>query len=106
MNNYLDLRDQATVRCNWKLSDTIRRKLDKFFLLHDTWSGLLPDFVYDEVEYKRYLIHENEKYEVVCLRDVQILQAAKELGLSFRVHRKTGIKHVLINVWHEEEKSQ
>lgn len=102
-SKFLSPREQAIVRGTWKINKEEREKLDRFFLVHGDWMGISDDFTYDEVEYKRFLVHEGKEYEVILMKPVRILRTARQLGLSFRVHNATGIRVVLINEWYAEE---
>lgn len=103
MNKRLDQREQLIVRHSWVITREERDKLDGFFLLHDTWQNLEKDFTVDDVDLKRYLRHEGKEYEVELMQPVRVLRAAKELGLSFRIHRATNIRVVLIREWIQQE---
>lgn len=96
---YLNHRDQIIIRNSWIILPQERDKLDNFFLLHDTWANLQADISVDQVDLKRYLRHEGKEYEVVLLQPVRQLEKAADLGLSFRVHRATNIRVVLIKEW-------
>ena len=100
-NKFMNIREQIVARNSWVLTKDEKAKLDHFFLQHDVWSNLEQDFYIDQQELKRYLKHDGKEYEVILIQPVRQLQAAKDLGLSFRVHNATGIRVVLIKEWHE-----
>lgn len=97
----LDPRQVSIIRGTWKIKPEEVKLLDYFFLQHDTWHQLEADFYVDQQEVKRFLKHEGKEYEVILMQPVRQLQAAKELGLSFRVHADAGIRVVLIREWKE-----
>lgn len=97
----LSLKDTAIVRGMWIISKEERDKLDYFFLAHDSWGNLEPDLYVDQQEVKRFLRYEGREYEVILMAPVRQLQAAAELGLSFRVNVASGLRVVLVKDWKE-----
>lgn len=102
----LSLREAAVIRACWIINTQERGQLDKFFLAHDSWENVEKDFSYDTVEYKRYLQHEGQEYEVILCSPIRILAAAKEIGLSFRINYQAGMKIVLIKEWKASEEQK
>lgn len=97
----LTLKEAAMLRFCWLVEKELRDRLDKFFLIKDSWQNLEPDLTVDDVELKRYLQHDGQEYEVILLSPVRVLKAAVDLGLSFRINIAAGMKIVLIKEWKE-----
>lgn len=95
----LNLRDIAIVRGMWIINTEERDRLDHFFLVHDSWKNLEPDFYTDDQEIKRFLKHDGREYEVILMSPVRQLKVAAELGLSFRVNVASNLRVVLIKEW-------
>lgn len=95
--------DKAVFRGMWVLTGKEKEKLEHFFLLKDTWANLEKDFTIDKQELKRFLKHDGRDYEVILMSPVKDLEHAEKLGLSFRVHRGSGLRVVLIREWFDAE---
>lgn len=99
---FMNAREQIIAKNAWAITRSERDKLDHFFLVKQTWESIADDFTYDDVEMKRFLHWEGKEYEVNLLRPVRVLKAAPLLGLSFRVHKATEIRIVLIREWEDQ----
>jgi hypothetical protein len=97
----LSVREQAIVRHCWIINKHERDKLNKFFVVQDSYDAVEKDFTVDQTECKRYLRHEGQDYEVVLCSPVRVLKAHGEVGLSFRVNFIAGLRVVLIREWKE-----
>jgi len=101
MPRKITITERILLRGLWMLDSDLAKTLDYFFLQFDTWEGIEKDLVLDKQEGKFFLKHEEHQYEVIFLEPVRNLQAAKSLGLSFRVHRATQLRCVLIRAWED-----
>lgn len=99
LKNKLSLREAAVLRTCWLINNEEKKLLDKFFLIKDTWENVDRDITIDDVELKRFLIHDGTEYEVILCSPVRILRASAEIGLSFRVNISSGLKIILIKEW-------
>lgn len=97
----LSLREKAIIGSLWIITQEERDKLDRFFLLHDTWEELKKDVSFSEEEVAYFIEHEGTQYKIVFMTPLHRVRIAPELGLSFRMNRMSNFYTVLIKEWRE-----
>ena len=97
----LSIREKAIISAVWIITHEERNRLDRFFLMHDTWDGLKTDLIRNDNEQSWFLQENGQQYKVVFMEPLTKIQEAKKLGLSFRQCRKVQFAVVLIKSWAE-----
>ncbi len=83
----------------WVLSPHEKARLDRFFLVFDSWDRIEPDLHYSQDEVAYFIEHKDLRYKVILLSPINKLRKAEELGMSFRVNFESGFRVVLIKEW-------
>lgn len=102
----LSLRDKAILAALWIITKEERDKLDRFFLVHDTWTELKEDISFSEEEVCYFIEHEGVQYKIVFMTPLHRIKVATELGLSFRQNRISNFNVVLIKEWRDIESNK
>jgi len=97
----LTLREKAIIGQLWIISLDERDRLDRFFLLHDSWEELKKDISFSEEQVCYFLQHEGQNFQIVFMTPLHRIKVTKELGLSFRQNWMSSFHVVLIKEWRE-----